>query len=187
MLKAFQFRLNPSHHQRTLLMKTLEMCRWVYNETLATRKNAWEQEKRSISLYETNKLLTGWKVEKPELCDVHSQVLQNVQARVDLAFQGFFRRVKAGDTPGYPRFKGRRRYDSFTFKQGGFSVCENKLYLSKIGSVKIVLHRPMEGLVKTMTVRRDAVGNWYACFSCEIPNHPLPKCDNAIEIGRAHV
>ena len=59
MLKAYQFRLNPSHHQRTLLLRTLDMCRWVYNQTLAIRKNAWEQEQNLLSLYETNKLLTG--------------------------------------------------------------------------------------------------------------------------------
>ena len=182
MRKAYQFRLNPSHHQRTVLLKTLDACRWVYNETLAIRKNTWEQEKKTLSLYETNKLLTGWKVEKPELIEVHSQVLQNVQARVDLAFQAFYRRVKAGQTPGYPRFRGRGRCDSFTFKQSGFSICENKLVLSKIGAVKIVLHRPMEGQVKTLTVRRDRVGNWYACFSCEVPEHPLSNCESVVGV-----
>ena len=182
MLKAYQFRLNPSHHQRTLLLQTLDTCRWVYNETLATRKSAWEQEQKSLSLYETNKLLTSWKVEKPELYEVHSQVLQNVQVRVDLAFQSFFRRVKAAQTPGFPRFRGQTRYDSFTFKQSGFSVGDHRLVLSKIGSVKIVLHRPMEGKVKTLTVRRDSVGNWYACFSCEVPEQPLPICENGIGV-----
>ena len=182
MRKAYQFRLNPSHHQRTLLLKTLDACRWVYNETLAIRKNTWEQEKKTLSLYETNKLLTGWKVEKPELIDVHSQVLQNVQARVDLAFQAFYRRVKAGQTPGYPRFRGRGRCDSITFKQSGFSICEDKLVLSKIGAVKIVLHRPMEGQIKTLTVRRDRVGNWYACFACEVPEHPLSMCESVVGV-----
>ena len=182
MRKAYQFRLNPSHHQRTLLLKTLDACRWVYNETLAMRKNTWEQEKKSLSLYETNKLLTGWKVEKPELIEVHSQVLQNVQARVDLAFQAYFRRVKAGQTPGYPRFRGRGRYDSITFKQSGFRICEQKLVLSKIGAVKIVLHRSMEGQIKTLTVRRDRVGNWYACFACEVPKHPLSMCESVVGV-----
>ena len=182
MRKAYQFRLNPSHHQRTVLLKTLDACRWVYNETLAIRKNTWEQEKKTLSLYETNKLLTGWKVEKPELIEVHSQVLQNVQARVDLAFQAFFRRVKAGQTPGYPRFRGSGRYDSFTFKQSGFSIRENKLVLSKIGAVKIVLHRPMEGQAKTLTVRRDRVGNWYACFACEVAEHPLSMCESVVGV-----
>ena len=113
MRKSFQFRLRPTEHQRTLLGKTLDACRWVYNETLATRKNAWEQQQKSLSLYDTNKLLPGWKADKPELAQTHSQVLQNAQERVDLAFKAFFRRVKAGETPGYPRFCSRERFDSF--------------------------------------------------------------------------
>jgi putative transposase len=146
------------------------------------RKNAWEQEHQSLSLYDTNKFLTAWKAEKPELYGVHSQALQNVQERVDLAFKAFFRRVNAGETPGYPRFKGRGRYDSFTFKQSGFSVWENKLLLSKIGAIKMVCHRPIEGQIKTLTVRRDAVGNWYASFSCEVAEHPLTSCQKAVGI-----
>lgn len=182
MRKTFQFRLNPTHHQRTLLDNTLELCRWVYNETLATRKNAWEQEQKSISLYDTNKLLTAWKKDKPELSQVYSQVLQNVQERVDLAFKAFFRRVRAGEKPGYPRFRGFGRYDSFTFKQYGFALSENGLLLSKIGGIKIVQHRPIEGKIKTLTISRDAIGNWYACFSCEVEPEPLPKNKRGIGI-----
>lgn len=183
MRKTFQFRLNPTHHQRTLLLKTLDICRWVYNETLAIRKNAWEKEQKTISLYDANKRLTSWKIEKPELSLVHSQVLQNVQERVDLAFQSFFRRVKAHDPEvGYPRFKGKGRYDSITFKQSGFSLLRNGLSLSKIGTVKIIQHRPMEGKIKTLTVRRDRVGNWYACFSCEVEIYPLPPVDQVVGI-----
>jgi putative transposase len=182
MRKTFRFRLNPTHHQRTLLDNTLELCRWVYNETLATRKNAWEQEQKSISLYNTNKLLTTWKKDKPELSQVYSQVLQNVQERVDLAFKAFFRRVKAGEKPGYPRFRGYGWYDSFTFKQYGFTLADNGLLLSKIGGIRIVQHRPVEGKVKTLTVRRDAIGNWYACFSCEVEPVLLPKSEKDIGI-----
>ena len=104
-MKTYKFRLNPTRHQRTLLSHTLELCRWVYNETLATRKNAWEQEKKSISCYATIKMLPGWKKEKQELLQVYSQVLQEVCKRVDLAFSAFFRRVKSGEKPGYPRFQ----------------------------------------------------------------------------------
>ena len=182
MRKTFQFRLNPTHHQRSLLNNTLELCRWVYNETLATRKNTWEQEQKSLSLYDTNKLLTTWKKGKPELSQVYSQILQNVQERVDLAFKSFFRRVKAEKKAGYPRFKGYGRYDSFTFKQSGFNLVGNELLLSKIGAVKIVQHRPIEGKIKTLTIRRDAVGNWYACFSCEVDEKPLPPTDKVVGI-----
>jgi len=181
-MKTFKYRLRPSKNQRTQLIHTLEVCRWVYNETLATRKNAWEQEKKPLSLYDTNKLLTLWKREHPELTTVHSQVMQNVQERVDLAFKAFFCRMKAGEKPGYPRFRGYGRYDSFTFKQSGFQLLGNGLHLSKIGVVKIVLHRPVEGRLKTLTIQRDTVGNWYACLACEVEPKPLPCNDLAIGI-----
>ena len=183
MRKAFQFRLRPTEHQRTLLGKTLDACRWVYNETLARRKNAWEQEQKTFSLYDTNKLLPGWKADKPELAQAHSQVLQNAQERVDLAFKAFFRRVKAGEKePGFPRFKSFRRYDSFTFKQSGFNLLDHGLLLSKIGVVKIVQHRPIEGEIKTLTIRRDSVGNWFAAFSCEVVERSLPPIDQVVGI-----
>lgn len=182
MRKTYKFRLNPTKSQHTLLNNTLDICRWVYNETLATRKNAWEQEQKSISLYDTNKLLPGWKKDKPELSQVYSQVLQNVQVRVDLAFKAFFRRAKAGEKPGYPRFRGNGWYDSFTYPQTGFTLADNGLLLSKIGVVKIIQHRPVEGEIKTLNIRRDMIGNWYACFSCEVKTKPLPKSEKAVGI-----
>lgn len=160
---------------------TLEQCRWVYNKALETRKNAWEQEKKSVSKYDTIKMLPLWKAERPELTIVHSQPLQEVCQRVDLAFRAFFRRVKAGEEPGYPRFKGFGRYDSFTYTQSGFRLGD-KLYLSKIGDIKIKLHRPIEGQVKTLTIRRDRLGNWYACFSCLVEPKELPPTDKVVGI-----
>jgi putative transposase len=181
-MKTYKFRLNPTHHQRRLLNTTLELCRWVYNETLASRKSAWEQEQKSVSCYDTIKMLPGWKKEKPELSQVYSQVLQEVCQRVDLAFRAFFRRVKAKEDPGYPRFRGRGWYDSFTYPQTGFSLCDHAVLLSKIGGIKIVQHRPIEGKIKTLTISRDGVGNWYACFSCECATKPLPPCEKAVGI-----
>ena len=126
-MKTFKYRLQPSKSQRTRLIQTLEICRFVYNETLATRKSTWEQAHQTLSLYDTNKLLPSWKQEHPELKGVFSQVLQDVQRRVDLAFKAFFRRVKAGEKPGYPRFRGVGWYDSFTFTQFGFELLGNGL------------------------------------------------------------
>jgi putative transposase len=183
---TFKYRLFPTKGQRRALQQTLDACRWVYNETLATRKNAWEQTGQTISLYDTNKLLTIWKVHKPELRQAHSQILQNAQERVDLAFKAFFRRVKAGapggPLPGYPRFKSYGCYDSFTFKQSGFKLEGGKLFLSKIGFVAIKLHRTIGGTINTLTVRRDSLGNWYACFSCEVEPQPLPPNDKVVGI-----
>ena len=148
----------------------------------ALRKNAWEQEQRPISLYETNKILTQWKKERPDLNQVHSQVLQNVQMRVDLAFKAFFRRVKAGETLGYPRFKGKGRYDSFTYPQYGFNLDGNHLHLPKIGDVRVVLHRPVEGTIKTLTIWRSSTGKWYACFSVEYDPTPAPRKETTVGI-----
>lgn len=99
-----------------------------------------------------------------------------------MAFQAFFRRVKTGDDPGYPRFKGYGRYDSFTYPQSGFKIDEQgKLCASGIGHIKIVLHRPIRGKIKTLTIRRSATGKWYACFSVECDPERLP--DNSEAVG----
>ena len=146
------------------------------------RKDAWEQEQRYVSYYDTKKMLPIWKANKPELGQIHSQALQNVTERVELAFQAFFRRVKSGEEPGYPRFKGYGHYDSFTFTQGGFKLINNKLTLFKIGNISIKLHRPICATIKTLTIRRDTIGNFYACFSCECEPEPLEPTYQAVGI-----
>lgn len=182
MRKSYRYRIFPTKAQRTHLNQTLETCRQVYNSTLGLRKNAWEQERKSLTYYDTKRMIPIWKAEHPELENVYSQVLQNVTERVDLAFKAFFRRVKAGEKNGYPRFKGFGRYDSFTYTQSGFGLNDGKLHLSKIGSIKIKLHRPIEGTIKTLTIRRDSLGNWYACFSCEVEPCPLPLSTEMVGI-----
>jgi len=183
MLKSFKYRIYPTKSQRTKMNQTLELCRWTYNETLAYRKNAYDSEGKSISKYETHNLLPKWKEDKPELKEVFSQTLQNVQERVDLAFKAFFRRAKAGEKPGYPRFKGRGWYDSFSYPQMGFKLENSVLKLSKIGNIKIKLHRPIEGKIKRLTVRRSATGKWFACFSVEIEDLPIPPWKDGAMVG----
>jgi putative transposase len=181
MLKAFRYRLYPTKAQQTKIVSTLELLRWVYNETLAVRKNSWEKEKKSVSLFKTNKLLTQWKKERPELCSVFSQVLQDAQVRVDLAFQAFFRRVKAGEKEaGYPRFKGRGRYDSFTYTQFGFKLANNILTLAKIGSVRVNLHRPVQGEIRRVTIRRASTGKIFVSIIAEASSNLLPFRDGSV-------
>nr|WP_276522196.1 transposase [Kallotenue papyrolyticum] len=133
-------------------------------------------------MYDGKRLLPEWKRKRPSMQIVHSQVLQNVQTRVDLAFKAFFRRVKTGEKPGYPRFRGKGRYDSFTYPQFGFALEGNRLKLSKIGSIKIRLHRPIAGTVKTLTIRRTATGEWFACFAVEREMEPMPPSEKAVGI-----
>ena len=182
MLKTFKYRICPSRKQRKALGYTIEECRFVYNKTLETIKSAYEDRKEYISLYDVIRLLPQWKEERPSLKIAYSQVLQETQQRVDLAFKAFFRRSKKGENPGYPRFKGHGRYDSFTFTQSGFFIKEHGINLSKIGTIKTIFHRPIEGKIKRLTIKRKPSGKWFACFSCEIAPSPLPENDKAIGI-----
>lgn len=185
---TFKYRLYPTRAQRATMQKVLEACRWVYNQALEVRRSTWQERQESLSLYDTIKMLPGWKQQNPSLKQAHSQTLQDACTRVDLAFQHFFRRVRNGETPGFPRFKGDW-YKSFTYPQSGFSFADDgRLYLSKIGNVKIKLHRPIEGKVKALTVKRDCLGNWYACFSCELAPEPLPATHKTvgIDLGLTH-
>lgn len=172
MKKTFKYRLFPNKLQTTKLVQTLNSCRFVYNNFLSERKSSWEKDKKSISQFDQNNSLPRLKSEHTFLQNVHSQALQDVSKRIDLAFKAFFRRTKSGDDePGYPRFKGKYRYDSFTYTQSGFKLLKNVVRLSKIGGVKIKYHRPVEGTIKTCTVRRSFTGKWYVTFSCVLEDN----------------
>lgn len=185
MRKAFKYRIYLTNGQRRILEQQLEECRWVYNETLAERKRAYEERGESLRLYDTQALLPGWKETRPSLKLVHSQVLQNVQVRVDLAFKAFFSRVKAGKKgSGFPRFKGFGRYDSITYPQygNGVRLDGDRLIISKIGAVHVVLHRPCSGTPKTVTLSRSRSDKWYACFSVETEHTILPASSAAVGV-----
>jgi len=132
-------------------------------------------ERKWLTYHDQATALPRMKEDNPFLLQVHSQVLQDTLRRVDKSFKNFFRRVKNGEKPGYPRFKGYWRYDSFTYPQSGFRL-DGKLWLSKIGGISIRLHRkiPEDAVIKTCTVRRD-VDRWYACFSVELPDVKVKK------------
>ena len=176
MLKSYKYRIHPTKSQETILNGMLNECGWLYNRILETRNISFEQNGISLGLYETQNMIPAWKVERPSLKKVHSLTLQNVNIRVDLAFKAFFRRVKLGETPGYPRFKGQGRYDSMTFPQygNGVMLVGNKLNLSKLGSVKVQLHRDLAGTPKTVSIRRGSTGKWFVTIACEIESTPLP-------------
>lgn len=185
MHKNYEYRLYPTKKQITLLEQWLDECRWLYNKLLEQRKLAYELEKKTLKMYDQINGYGMLKQERESLNLVHSQVLQNVAVRIDLAFKAFFRRIKAGEKPGYPRFRGKYRYDSFTFPQvpSGCSIDGNHLKLSKIGKVKIKQHRKLEGVPKTCTIKRSSTGKWYAVFSCEVEQSaPLPKAKSEVGI-----
>lgn len=189
MKKTFQFRIYPTKNQEVLLNRTLSTCRHLYNEALAERKHESELNELMrdfgvfpwgkpewINYYDQANDLSESKTNFQK--EVFSQVLQNVLKRVDRSFKNFFNGF------GYPRFQGRNRYNSFTYPQKGFELDE-KLTLSKIGNIKIIQHREIEGKIKTCTIKKD-IDQWYVSFSCEIDNPILPveiKTETGIDVG----
>jgi putative transposase len=176
MQKQFKYRIYPTKKQTRLLNETLEECRWLYNHLLEQRCTVYEQEGKELSCFEQQRTYAALKEQRSSLSMVHSQVLQNVAIRIDMVFKPFVRRCKQGENPGAPRFKGQGRYDSITYPQvpNGCQIKDGKLFLSKIGYVKIELHRPLSGTPRACTISRSATGKWYACFATECGPEPLP-------------
>jgi putative transposase len=194
--KAFKYRLSPTKQQEQTLLFVLRRCRHLYNSALEERKAFYQMRRKSLGYSAQAAELAEIKAAYPAYADIYSQVLQDVLRRLDKAFAAFFRRIRNGETPGYPRFQGEGRYDSFTYPQSGFALAGWRgpgkerhalLTLSKIGDIKVRLHRPLVGQVKTVTIKRDA-NQWYVTLSCEVEEEPLPPCAEAvgIDLGLLH-
>jgi putative transposase len=171
MNRTYEYRLYPTKKQQTMLNHWLALCCETYNAALQERRDAYRLAGTSLGYAQQCAELPTGKEVRPELAQVHSQVLQDVLKRVDLAFAAFFHRCAAGGAPGYPRYRSLLRYDSLTFKQYGNSFSfsqEGKLVLAKIGHVKLVMHRPLKGTPKTAVVKRTLTGKWFVSISVEI-------------------
>jgi putative transposase len=186
--KTYKYQLTPTPAQALALEQVLARCRMLYNVALEQRKTWWQRGQGVGATYFQQKAeLPELKAACPEYAEVNAQVLQDVILRVERTFLAFFQRVKEGEKPGYPRFKGWSRYNSFTYPQygGGAALDGGLLSLSKIGRIRIRLHRPLQGTPKTVTISREADG-WYACISCaEVPIEPLPSTghETGIDVG----
>lgn len=161
----------------------LETHRRLYNTALEHRKAVYQQESRYVSYFEQCSVLKRWRSENSYLANTNQSSCQATLRRLDGSFQSFVRRVRKGENPGYPRFKSVRRYDSFTypFYGNGCKIRRDRLYLQCIGEVKIKLHRPIEGKIKTVTIKKQADG-WHACFACEVEPKTLPVSDECVGV-----
>jgi len=174
MKRAYRFRLYPKAKQAELLEQTLTLCRRLYNAALEHRITAYRNGQSVTYLQQQNELPTI-KRELPEYALVHSQVLQEALQRLDKAYKAFFRRVaekRKGKNvkAGFPRFKSENRYDSITYPQSGFKLLPNgHLWLSRIGEVRMFMHRVPKGKIKMLNVKRDQCGDWFAVLTVEKP------------------
>lgn len=184
MIKSFKYRIYPTRSQQKILETTLDECRWLYNYALNDRRTCYELDGKSPSYYSQSKTLPYLKESRDDLCKVNYMVLQNVLMRLDLAFQAFFRRIKNHETPGYPRFKSKNRYNSITFPKygNGFSIKQSKLYIQHVGLVKIKLSRETPEVIKICTILRSSTNKWYAIFTSEVEQNLLPQNDLTIGI-----
>ena len=190
MRRAFRYRLWTNANQDRELAIALETHRRLYNACLEQRKTAYEAEQRTVKYTEQSAWFKAERSVNPFFARLNFSSAQDTMRRLDKAFQAFFRRVKAGEKPGYPRFKGRDRYDSFTFPAYGDGVrlLGDRLRVQHVGGVRVKLHRPVEGEIKTVTLRREA-GKWYVCFSCVLPDVPTRdtgKPAAGIDVGLSH-
>ncbi len=183
MYRVYAYRLYPSQSQEKLLLSTIETCRRFYNDLLEERRDAWTNERRSISKAEQLRKVKELKATSPYARNIHSHVLQLVVADLDRSFQAFFRRVRGGENPGYPRFKGKNRFSSFGFKEygNGFKIDGRRLRLYGIGRIAVRWHRPLPCTPKTIRIVRKADG-WYAMFTCEVSPQALPPTGKAVGI-----
>ena len=185
--KTLKYKLQPTPAQAAQLGATLRVCRDLYNAALQERRDAWKMCHVSVNYYQQKAELPEIRAYRADCAAIHSQVLQDVVLRVHRTFQAFFKRVANGEKPGYPRFKGRNRYHSFTYPQwgNGASLVGDTLVLSKIGHIAVRWSRPLEGTPKTVSIIEEADG-WYACFSCaDVPVQPLPLTgeETGIDLG----
>jgi len=179
--RSYQYRLCPNVGQEKALDWTLERCRELYNACLQERRDAYRMCGVSVSYRRQQDQLPDVKDVRSEYKHIGSQVLQDVTRRVDRAFAAFFRRVdeikklkargiKTERKAGYPRFKSKYRYRSLTLTQAGWKLPSRdsgRLYIAGIGHLKMRWSRPVEGKIKTVTIKRDA-DQWYVTFSCEV-------------------
>jgi len=175
MKKSFLYRAKISKATESNCILWLDTCRKLYNLALEQRINIYKQYGKSITGYDQSKQLVGLKKSFTEFKLINAQCLQGVVERLDKAYQNFFRRVKKGEKPGFPRFKSKDRYDSFTLKQNGWKIDGRYLIVKNIGKFKLFLSRPIEGKIKTVTIRRSRTNKWFVAFSCD----NVPKRDFA--------
>jgi len=184
MRKSFKYRLFTNKTQETKLDGLFDSARFLYNCALEQRIVCYKQWKKSINYYDQANTLKEIRSFDEGIAKLNYSASQDILRRLEKAFQAFFRRIKNGDKPGFPRFKGKDYFDSITFPTygDGIKLKNGKLYIQNIGAVRINLHRNIEGIVKTTSIKRQN-GRFYVSFSCdEVPQNILPESTKEVGI-----
>lgn len=186
MRRAYVFRLRPTARQHVALAACADAHRELYNAALQERRDAWASSATPINYGDQSAQLTEIRAARPDQAVWSFSSQQATLRRLNKAFTGFFRRVKAGQTPGYPRFKGKARFDSVEWPKDGdgarWRPDSNRVYLQGIGWVKTHLHRDVRGRVKTIQIKRQG-RHWMLVLSCDdVPTNPLPSTGRQVGV-----
>jgi len=188
MRRAFKYRLFTDANQERELGIMLETHRRLYNYCLKMRIASWECEHVSISYKFQSWCFKGMRIGNPFMARLNFSSAQATMRRLDKAYQAFFRRVKAGEEkPGFPRFKGKGRFNSIEFPAYGSGIRLNgdKLRIQNVGIVKVKLHRPFDGKIKTATLKLEG-DKWFLILSCDLGETAVVKSVNppvGIDVG----
>lgn len=183
MLKTYKYRLYPNKEQANLIQKTFDCCRFVYNQTLAHRKEMYENKKESMSKIDCN----NWKnkilkIQYEWLKEVDKFALDNAVINMDSAYQKFFK-----EHAGYPKFKSKRDNrksykTNYTNKNIEVAFEKNKIKLPKIKWVKAKIHREFTGEIKSATISQVPSGNYYVSVLVETEHIQMASTDAMIGI-----
>ena len=171
-MRTFRFRIYPSKRQIHMLNSNLDLCREFYNAMLQQRIYAYRSGKK-VNYFSQQDEIPEIKNAFPEYRSIHSLVVQDVARRLDKAYDNFFRRIKEkkngkSTKVGFPRFKSGDRYNSITYTQSGFRILDNgHVWLSKIGKVRMFMHRSVTGEIRTLSIKRDSVGDWFISITTD--------------------
>jgi putative transposase len=185
--KAFKFRLYPNKYQAGRLAFTLDLHRRIYNDALGWRKASWERNHKGVSYGTQSAALKGLRASSSLFKDLNFSSCQGTLRRLDRSYQNFFRRVKAGEKPGYPRFKADSQFSSVEFPSygDGIKLVDGKLRIQAVGLIKVKMHREIEGKINTVQIKREA-GKWYAVFSCDLGDVAVTPSQNkpvGVDVG----
>lgn len=181
MIKTFKYRVYTNKETITKVENWLELCRNLYNCCLEQRISVYKHTRKTLSYYDQTYQLPELKLICPEYKIVGSQVLYEVIDRLNKAYMAFFRRIKNDEKVGFPRFKSKDRYNSFTLTQAGWKLEGKYLSIHNLGRFKLHLSRPIQGDIKTITIRKSTTNKWYVCFSCDnVPERKLSHSDNVV-------
>jgi putative transposase len=187
MIRSFQFRIYPSPRQELTLENWLYSLCQTYNKFLEDRKNH-KNFGQKFTQYRQQYELPSLKRLNPDLALVPANACQEMSGRLHKSFQSYFRRCKAGEASGFPRFKPFGRYNSLTLVQNGWKFapgnkrCQGRLKISKLGDMPVKDWKllPEDSKVKQVTLKRHA-GQWFAVFCCALPSPaPLPKTGKSV-------